>query len=167
MVLKGLTCRLTHPSPQHRSRPLKSAQTLCERNPFVNFEVLVCGVGPAEIFFGNDAGLRHLPANLRLAKTNGTLFFSFQHVPSSMLSSCLAKGGGHHLFFFLFSFFPSSPLPSVYSLSVLSLSVVFQYLPEGSFYTHLVPSFPLRGYPWITLHSWVLQGCNKWRDGSW
>lgn len=138
----------THPSPHHRSRHLKSAQTLCERSPFVNFEVLVYGVGPAEIFFGNDAGPRHLPANLRLAKTNGPPFFSFQHVPSSMLSPCLAKGDGHHLFFFfLFSFFPSSPLPSVYSLSVLSLSVVFQYLPEGSLYTHLVPQFPTQGIP--------------------
>lgn len=88
----------------------------------------------------------HLPcSHLVLLKVVGTIFSSFSCFPSFLLHHC-------HL---------CTP-------SLCFLSLLYSSISQRGACTHIwYPSFPLRGYPLITLHSWVLQGCNKWRDSSW
>ena len=80
--------RLTHPSAQHRSNYLRSAQILCEGDSFANFKVLVWGIGACWILSG-DGGY-WVPSScspFALLNLAVTILFSF------------------YFFFYFFSFF--------------------------------------------------------------
>lgn len=136
-TLKVPAGRLTHPTAQPKSSPLKSAQTLCKKDLLPNCSASFEGQGSAGVLQGR-----------RLV---GTIFLL-------TLSALLKQAGSIPPALFSFS-----PLLFFFFLQWCYLYIIplhipeHQYLPEGSFYTHLVPQF-------LPLVTWFLQllprGCS-------